>query len=260
MIPLVGVVHLAALPGSPRNRLRISEIVERAVADARSYQNGGATGLIIENFGDVPYAKDTVEPHVIAAVTLTVQAVLATVDLPVGINLLRNDARAALGIAAVAGASFIRVNVHIGATVTDQGIIEGQADRTLRYRQLLGTQTEIWADVHVKHGAPLGNISLEDAAEDAVYRGLANAVIVTGTGTGKQTDPGDVTRLRRRLPDVKILVGSGVSPDSIPLLLPAATGFIVGTWAKERGEVQRPVDPRRVARLVEAIQAAELRS
>lgn len=257
-IPLIGVVHLAALPGMPRNRLRFSEIIERAVADALSYQRGGASGLIVENFGDVPYAKHRVEPHVVAAVTLAVEAVMAAVDIPTGINLLRNDVLGAIGIAAVTGAPFIRANVHTGATITDQGIIEGRADRALRYRQVLGTSTEIWADVHVKHGAPLGDIALDDAADDAIHRGLADAVIVTGPGTGRQTDPADLNRVRQRLPAAKILVGSGVSPAAISQLLPAASGFIVGTWAKELGDVQRPVDPQRVARLIEAIRAFDV--
>ncbi len=257
MIQLIGVVHLAALPGSPRNSVPFDRVVERAVSDARRYRDGGASAVIVENFGDVPYSKDRVEPHVIAATALAVDRVMSSVDIPVGINLLRNDARAALGVAAITGASFIRVNVHTGTMVTDQGIIEGQADQTLRYRQLLGSTTEIWADIHVKHAALLGDATIEDSAEDAIYRGLADAVIVTGTGTGKETDPSDVARVRKRLPDARMLVGSGVNPESIAQLLPAASGFIVGTWVKEHGDVHLPVDSSRVARLVDAIRAAE---
>jgi membrane complex biogenesis BtpA family protein len=257
--PLIGVVHLVALPGSPQHCLLLTDIIDLAVADARSYRDGGASGLIIENFGDVPYAKNRVQPQVVAAMTLAVDRVMREVDLPIGINVLRNDARTALGIAAVTGAAFIRVNVHIGATVTDQGLIEGQADQTLRYRALLGTHTEIWADVHVKHGAPLCDMSIEDAAEDTVYRGLADAIIVSGAGTGKETDPEHLARVHQRLPGVTIFVGSGTSPESIAKLMPEASGFIVGTWAKQEGDVRRPVDPRRVARLVEAIRAAATR-
>lgn len=259
MIPLVGVVHLAPLPGSPRTTLPLTEIVDRAVADAQAYRDGGATAVIVENFGDAPYFKEAVEPHVVASITLAVERIKVVIDLPVGINVLRNDARAALGIASVTGASFVRVNVHTGVMVTDQGIIEGKADQTLRYRQLLGANTEIWADVHVKHGTPLGDTPIESAAEDAVERGLADALIVTGIGTGKETDPSDVQRVRRQLPNAKIFVGSGVSPDSIARLLPAASGFIVGTWAKELGDVRRPVDVSRVQQLVEAIGTTESR-
>ncbi len=254
--PLVGVVHLAALPGSPLNTLRFEQIRERALADAASYELGGTAALILENFGDVPYAKGSVAPHVVAAITTIVDRLKSLTNLPIGVNLLRNDARAALGVAAATGAQFIRVNVHTGAMVTDQGIIEGEAHQTLRYRQFLGATTEIWADVHVKHGAPLGSETIKQAAEDAVLRGLADAVIVSGSGTGHATDPRDVRRVRAQLPETRIFIGSGVSPETIPTLYPFASGFIVGTWAKEDGDVRRPVDPQRVARLIEAIRIA----
>ncbi|MDI3340829.1 MAG: BtpA/SgcQ family protein [Sphaerobacter sp.] len=250
---LIGVVHLAPLPGSPRAADSLGEIIRRAVQDARAYYEGGADAVIVENFGDAPFFADRVEPHTIAAMTLAARAVIAAVPLPVGINVLRNDAAAALGIAAMTGAAFIRVNIHTGVMVTDQGIIEGRAAETLRYRRTLGAQVEIWADVLVKHGVPLGPQAIEDAARDAVERGLADAVIVTGSATGLATDPTDVVRVRRVLPETPVYVGSGASPETIPAFLPAASGVIVGTWAKRDGEVHRPVDPARVERLARAL-------
>ncbi len=232
----------------------MTEVIDRAVADATSYAEGGASSVIVENFGDVPYARARVEPDVVSAMTLAVDRVMAAIDLPVGINVLRNDAHAALAIAAITEAAFVRVNVHTGVIATDQGIIEGNAHETVRYRRSLGMNTPIWADVHVKHGAPLGDVSIEDAAEDAIYRGLADAVIITGTGTGKAADPTDLNRVRRRLPDANILVGSGVSPENLPSLS-AASGFIVGTWVKHDGDVRNLVDPRRVEALVESIRS-----
>lgn len=252
-LPLVGVVHLAPLPGAPRNRLGIEAIIERALRDARAYQEGGASGLIVENFGDAPFFKETVEPHTIAAMTRAVREIAGAVSLPIGVNVLRNDALAALGIAAMSGGHFVRVNVHTGVMATDQGIIEGRAERTLRYRRALGTEVAIWADVLVKHGVPVGEQTLEDAALDAVERGLADAVIVSGRATGQPTDPADVQRVRAVLPETPIYIGSGVTPETIHAMRPAATGFIVGTWAKVGGRVESPVDPERVRRLVEAI-------
>lgn len=250
---LVGVVHLAPLPGTPRAALSVDEIIERAVGDARAYHEGGADALIVENFGDAPFFPERVEPHTVAAMTLAVRAVAAQVPLPVGVNVLRNDAAAALGIAAVAGGAFIRVNIHTGVIATDQGIIEGRAAETMRYRSLLGTAVQVWADVLVKHGVPLGPQTIEEAALDAVERGLADAVIVTGVATGRSADPEEVARVRRVLPDTPIYVGSGVAPETIPAFIPAATGVIVGTWAKRDGRVHNPVDPDRVAQLARAL-------
>lgn len=251
-VPVIGVVHLAPLPGAPRNRLSLSEIIEHALHDARAYQSGGASALIVENFGDAPFFKERVPAHTVAAMTVAAREIVTAMPLPLGINVLRNDAAAALGVAAAVGASFIRVNVHSGVMVTDQGIIEGQADETLRLRRQLGADVEIWADALVKHGVPLGEQSLEDAGLDAVERGLADALIITGPGTGRPADPNQLVRLRRVLPSVPLYVGSGATPESIPDFLPYASGFIVGTWAKAGGRIANPVDPERVRKLVEA--------
>ncbi|MBX6341896.1 MAG: BtpA/SgcQ family protein, partial [Thermomicrobiaceae bacterium] len=174
---IIGVIHLAPLPGAPRNQSTISEIIEAALRDALAYQQGGARGLIVENYGDVPFAKDHVEPHTVAAMTLAVRTIVSAAStVRVGVNVLRNDALAAIAIAAIGGASFIRVNVHTGVMVTDQGIIEGRAYETLRYRRLLDQSLQIWADVMVKHATPLDGPTLEEAALDTVRRGLADAV------------------------------------------------------------------------------------
>lgn len=253
---LVGVVHLLPLPGSPRATRDVARIRERARRDAEAYREGGAHALIIENFGDAPFRKDGVEPHVIALMALVVEEIRESTGLPVGVNVLRNDARAALGIAVATGASFMRVNVHVGAMVTDQGIIEGRADETLRYRALLQSETEIWADVLVKHAVPLAPLALEDTAEETVQRGLADALIVTGPMTGRAPDLAELSRVRERLPTTPVFVGSGVTADNVARYIHAARGAIVGTWAKVEGKIENPVDPARVQRLCQAITRA----
>lgn len=257
---LIGVVHLQPLPGSPRSTLSLNQIIEHALRDADAYRQGGAHGLIVENFGDVPFSKHAVQPHVVSAMTLAVAAIAAATDLPIGVNVLRNDAEAAVGIAAMTGAAFVRVNIHTGVMVTDQGVIEGTPDRTMRYRRQLDAPVEVWADLLVKHGVPLGEQQIEEAAEDAVVRGLADSVIVTGTATGKPVRLSDLERVRTVLPGTPVYLGSGVSPAVIHEAIAHASGFIVGTWAKAEGYVWNPVDPDRVKRLVTAIdQAVEAR-
>jgi membrane complex biogenesis BtpA family protein len=250
---VVGVVHLLPLPGAPRWGGEMSQVLDNAVADARAMEDGGVNGLIVENFGDAPFCKDRVEAHTVSAMTLAVAAVRAAVSIPVGINVLRNDSRSALAIAAVTGASFIRVNVHTGAMLTDQGLIEGQAYETIRYRKELGVEIKILADVLVKHAVPLGDQALEQAAKDTVYRGLADALIVTGSGTGEPTAREDVLRTKEAVPDYPVLVGSGVHEGNVVEVLSLANGVIVGTSLKEDGIVTNPVDQARVASLVAAV-------
>src|ERR1039457_5404310 len=160
----IGVVHLRPLPGSPRWRGDVESVIEFAVKDACAYERGGADALFIENFGDVPFTKGSVAPEAIAAMAAAGRAIRQAVKVPIGFNVLRNDARAALALCAVCGGAFVRINVHTGAMLTDQGLIEGNAYDTLRYRQRVCPKTQIFADVHVKHAVPLGNLTIADAA------------------------------------------------------------------------------------------------
>ncbi len=251
---LIGVIHLRPLPGSPRWDGDFGSVVASARLDAAAYREGGADAVILENFGDVPFRKGTVAPVTIAALSAAAVAVRDDLrGLPLGFNVLRNDAATGLALCAVHGGSFIRVNVHTGAMVTDQGIVEGAAHETLRQRAALCPQTRIFADVHVKHGRPLADFSIEETARDTVERGLADALIVTGVSTGRSADPSDLSRVRRACPDATILLGSGVSVDTLEPYLKLANGFIVGTSLKRDGLVSNPVDASRVAALRAAL-------
>ena len=250
---LIGVVHLQPLPGAPRWRGDMESVIKFAVNDARAYERGGAHAVFIENFGDVPFTKGSIAPETLAAMAAAGRAIRQTVDLPIGFNVLRNDARAALALCAVCDGAFIRVNVHTGAMLTDQGLIEGNAYETLRYRHRVCPGAQIFADVHVKHAVPLGNWSIEDAARDTVERGLADALIVSGAGTGLQADLADVERVRRTAPTTRILLGSGTTLANVRDFLPAADGFIVGSSLKLGGKLSNPIDPKRVAALARAI-------
>ena len=254
---VLGMVHLMPLPGSPRWAGEMTEVVQRAVADAQALEAGGIDALIVENFGDAPFCKGRVDAVTVSAMTLAVEAVRDAVEIPVGINVLRNDSRSALAIACVTGASFVRVNVHTGVMVTDQGIIEGTASETMRYRRELGVEVKVLADVLVKHATPLGEQSIEQAARDTAYRGLADALIVTGSGTGEPTAVEDLERTKEAVPEVPVLVGSGVDEDNVATLLSAADGVIVGTSFKQDGVTTNPVDEKGVARLMSV--ARELR-
>ncbi len=251
---LIGVIHLQPLLGSPGWRGDLESVIKSAVADARAYERGGAAALILENFGDVPFTKGCVGPETIAAMAAAGRAVRKSVKLPIGFNVLRNDPCAALALCAACQGSFIRVNVHTGAMLTDQGLIEGNAFETLRYRQQISPGALIFADVHVKHAVPLGNWTLEDAARDTLERGLADGLIISGTGTGQATDLEDVERVRATRPTARILLGSGVTLANVRDYLPLADSFIVGTSMKVGGKLSNRVDSTRVEALARVIE------
>ena len=165
---LIGMVHLLPLPGSPRWAGSMGEVVEGALEDARALEAGGFDALLVENYGDVPFTPGRVDAATVAAVTAVISEIRRSVRLPVGVNVLKNDSQSGLAIAAATGARFIRVNVHVGAVVGDQGIIQSDAYNTLRYRRLLGADVKIFADVQAKHGVPLAPVELEQEARDCV--------------------------------------------------------------------------------------------
>jgi membrane complex biogenesis BtpA family protein len=209
---------------------------------------------MIENFGDVPFYPQRVPAHVVAQMTSLAQIIRQRFDLPLGINVLRNDGRSALAIAHAVGADFIRVNILCGARVTDQGIIEGIAHDLLRDRATLGAQNiKILADVDVKHSAPLAEREIRDEVEDTIHRGLADAVIVSGAGTGKPTDPQHVRAVKDAAGDVPVLVGSGAEVGTVSRLLLHCDGMIVGSSLKQSGVATNPVDIQRVRALMRAV-------
>ena len=210
---LVGMVHLLPLPGAPRFAGSMDQVIESAVSDARALQSAGFPGLLVENFGDAPFRGDRVDPETVAAMALAIDAVRGETSLPAGVNVLRNDALAALGIAAATGAGFIRVNVLTGVMYTDQGPLVGKASELLRRRSDLAPQVEIWADVLVKHATPPHGLTADQAARDTVERGLADAVIVSGSGTGEEPDLAQAAAIAAAVPKgTRIVVGSGATP------------------------------------------------
>jgi membrane complex biogenesis BtpA family protein len=250
---LLGVVHLLPLPGSPRFTGR-TEVVERALADARAIVEGGLDGCIVENFGDAPFFRDSVPPTTIAemtALTERIRAALGPAPL-LGVNVLRNDARAALAVAAATGADLVRVNVHTGVMLTDQGSIEGRAHETLRDRAAIEAGVAILADVAVKHATVPPGFDLEQSAKDTAYRGLADALIVTGAGTGAAVEPERLARVRASVPDRPLFVGSGARPDTVAALLGLADGVIVGSSIERDGRAGEPVELERVRAFVRA--------
>jgi membrane complex biogenesis BtpA family protein len=251
-LPVIGMLHLLPLPGAPHFTGDRAIIRERLLADAEALVSGGVDGLMMENFGDAPFLPGALPPHVIADMTALAGAVSDRFDLPLGINCLRNDALAALAVAHAIGGAYIRVNVLCGARVTDQGVIEGPADRLLRERARLDAGAiRIVADVDVKHSAPLGAPRpLVDEVADLVERGGADAVVVSGSGTGQPTDRGQLDTVRGAAGSAPVWVGSGVDADGIAALVGRCDGVIVGSSLKHGGDPRAAVDPARVRELV----------
>jgi uncharacterized protein len=250
--PIIGVVHLLPLPGSPRWGGSLQAVLARAEQEATALATGGVDGLMVENFQDAPFTSGPVDPAVVSAMSLAVRRIQHLVKLPVGVNVLRNDGHSALAIAACTGAQFIRVNVLTGVMVTDQGVIEGQAYDLLRYRRHLGCEVRILADVWVKHASPLAPTTLLQHAQETVERGLADGLIISGSMTGHPPNGSDLQLIHKL--DVPVFIGSGATHENIGQLLPWCDGVIVASSLKRNGQLNQTIDPIRVQRFVEQVQ------
>ena len=254
-IPVIGMVHLRPLPGSPRWEGDIGAVETAALQDADALAEAGVPWLMVENFHDVPFHRDRAPAETVAAMGRIVSALRrAFPDTALGVNMLRNDAYGALAVAAAATADMIRVNVLSGAVVTDQGLIQGDAARVMRDRRRLCPDTAVLADLRVKHGAPLAPRTLAEEAGDLRLRALADGIIISGSGTGREADPGQAARLREILPDCPILVGSGMNTGNIRDFAPHVDGYIVGSSLQEPGPSGWPaIDKRKAKRFVDAV-------
>jgi membrane complex biogenesis BtpA family protein len=247
--PLIGNVHCAPLPGTPRYKGEpMAAIVERAIQDAQAYATGGMDGLLIENHGDIPFLPPgEIGPEIIAAMSVVVQAVAGAVDLPYGLDLLANGAIGALAIAKATDARFIRVNQWVNAYVANEGLVQGESGRALRYRRMIGAENvAIFADVHVKHGAHaiVGDRGVAELARDTEFYD-ADVAIATGNRTGDSV-PVEEIRSVRNGTSLPVIAGSGLARENAVPLLADLDGAIIGSSLKYDGVWWNQVDPARV--------------
>ncbi len=224
---LLGMIHMPALPSAPASELRLDELIEFALSEAAKLEASGLDGAIVENVGDAPFFRGRVPPATVAAMAIVVTEVKRATGMRVGVNVLRNDCEAALSIAHVAGADFIRCNVVIGAYVTDQGIVQGCAAELARLRRSLGADPLVLGDVHVKHAAPLYDVPIEDAARDLAERGGVDAVIVSGARSPVPPSAETLAAVKAAV-ELPVLVGSGVGLENARQLYERSDGLLLG--------------------------------
>jgi len=250
--PLIACIHLMPLPGSPCYAGSMREVYDTALAEAAIFARYAVDGLMVENFRDVPFYPHALPAESIAALTAVTREIVRVAQVPVGVNALRNDAQAAMAIATATEADFIRVNVHMGTVVSDQGLLAGASHATLRLRAALRSRVLIFADAGVKHATPLADRGLATETRDLTERGLADAIIVSGDYTGAPTSPEDIAIVRQHT-TLPILVGYGATPDNLPHLYTQVDGLIVGSYFKEEGKAENLVEEARVKKFADVL-------
>jgi uncharacterized protein len=254
--PVIGVIHLPPLPGSPRYSGELmAKIYAAGARDARTLAEGGIDGIIVENASDLPFSRpEDIGPETVAALTAACLEIRAAVDIPIGVTCVANGVMPALAVAKAAGAQWVRANQWVNAYVANEGFLDGPAPKAMRYRRAIdANDVRIFADVHVKFGAHAitADRSIDEQARDAEWFD-ADVLIATGTRTGSPTQPGEVQQVRAGT-TLPVIVGSGLDPDQVPALFSVADGAIIGQWLKHDGQWWNSVDPDRVERLMKAV-------
>ena len=250
--PVLGGMLLPPLLGAPRNSTTVQEAVEIVVEEALAFEAAGVHGLTLENVGDNPFVRDVAADETVAALAIIAYEVKKAVSIPIGINVMRNSWKAAMAIAAAVEAQFVRINVLGDVLATDQGLIEGCAAELLRYRKFLGAENiKIFGDVDCKHAGPLTQRPLEVLARDTAYRQMADVILVTGVDSDTPPDLQHIERIKAAVPDVPVVIASGMSDESIDLVK-ACDGTTIGTFA--RGwNIDGPIDQARVRSFVNGV-------
>jgi membrane complex biogenesis BtpA family protein len=256
---VIGVIHSLPLPGSPHyDGEPVTRIYDFAAAEALRYREGGVDGLIVENHGDIPFAKpDELGPETAACMAVMAERVRRESGLPIGINVLANGAVQGIAVAKAAGAVFVRVNQWTNAYVANEGLMDGKAGAASRYRSWLRAKDiAIFADVHVKHGAHaiVADRTLAELTRDAEFFD-ADAVIVTGQRTGDSANAEELAAVAKatKLPT---MVGSGVTPDNVTSIFKHADAVIVASYLKHEGGWWNAVDPKRLATFMAVVNKA----
>src|SRR5687767_3306189 len=254
--PVIGVIHVGALPGTPRSSQTVADLVTSAKHEAKLYSDCGVDGVIVENMHDVPYLRGEVGPEIVAAMTAIGVEVKAACGLPVGVQILAGANIEAMAVAHAAGLDFIRAEGYAYAHVADEGLIQASAAKLLRYRRMIGaTNVQVWADVKKKHAAHAitADVSLGETAETVEFMG-ADCVIVTGSATGKPPTLADVEEAKSHC-GLPVFLGSGITETNIAEFYERADGFIIGSAFKVDGLWSNTIDPARVDRVMNALNA-----
>ncbi|NLB90413.1 MAG: BtpA/SgcQ family protein [Clostridiales bacterium] len=256
--PIIGMVHLRPLPGSPRyspTHMGMKEIIAIAKEEAKIFEDAGVDGVQVENMWDIPYllGKD-IGPETTAALAVGVYEVSQSVSIPVGAECHMNGADIALAAAVAGGAKWIRIFEWCNAFISQSGYVESVGGKIARMRTALqADDIACFCDVNVKHGSHfiIHDRSVEEQAMDVEAQD-GDAVIVTGFDTGEPPSADRIIKCKEHI-SLPVLLGSGTTHENVAELLLHADGAIVGSYFKKNGNWKNTVDSDRVRLFMKSV-------
>ena len=252
--PIIGMIHVDALPGTPKYNGSVKSIIEKAISEALLYQSLGVPALMIENMHDVPYLNRNVDPEITTLMSIILYEIKRSIDLPLGIQILAGANKEAIASANSAGAEFIRAEGFVFAHVADEGIFSSDAGELLRYRKEIGAENIlVFTDIKKKHSSHsiTADTDILETAKAAEFF-LSDGVIITGSSTGKEPSLVEIRSVKNNV-GVPVLAGSGITAENIKVYLEYCDALIIGSYFKEEGKWDNPIDPDRVKMLLSKV-------
>ncbi len=251
---VIGMIHVHALPGTPKYRGKFGDVIDKAIEEALIYRSGGVDAIILENMHDVPYLNRTAGPEITAAMGIIGYELRMKTGLPCGMQILAGANKEALAASNAAGLNFIRAEGFVFSHIADEGLMNSDAGELLRYRKQIDAENiMIFTDIKKKHSSHqlTADVTLVETAEAAEFF-LSDGLIITGSKTGSAADPEEVNRVKEKV-KVPVLIGSGITIDNIEKYILSADAFIIGSYFKKKGMWSNELDKTKIQNFMKKI-------
>jgi len=251
---VTGMIHLQALPGTPKYKDNNTQIIDKALEEARIYKEAGIDSLMIENMHDVPYQKNDVGHEISSLMAIIAYQIKKETGLPLGVQILAGANKVAMAVAFNSGADFIRAEGFVFGHLADEGYIDSNAAELLRYRKHIGADDiAVFTDIKKKHSshALTQDLDITEIAHAAEFF-LSDGLIVTGMHTGLSADLEEIESVKKAT-QLPVWVGSGITLENAEKYLQMADGLIVGSYFKKDNYWENEVDIEKVRKFMEEI-------
>jgi membrane complex biogenesis BtpA family protein len=252
--PVIGMIHVAALPGTPKYAGDVNPIIEKAKNEAALYNSLGVQMLMIENMHDTPYLNRNVGPEVTALMSIILYELRSNFELPIGIQILAGANKDAVAAAYSSGAQFIRAEGFVFSHVADEGLFNSDAGELLRYRKSIGAEDVlIFTDIKKKHSSHsiTADTDIVETAKAAEFF-MSDGVIITGGSTGKEPSLEEIRQVKYSV-NIPVLAGSGITANNVKDYMEHCDALIIGSYFKEDGKWYNAIDAKRVEQLMHNI-------
>jgi len=252
--PVIGMIHVDALPGTPNYKGSVKNIIEKAIAEAKGYLSAGIDSIAIENMHDVPYLNKSAGSEITSLMSIIGYEVKNKTSLPVGIQILAGANKQALSAAHSAGLDFIRAEGFVYSHIADEGIMDADAAELLRFRKSIGAENIlIFTDIKKKHSshAITSDLTIESTANAAEFF-LSDGLIITGAETGKEAEVEEIKSVRK-VTKLPVIVGSGINNENVERYFPFSDAMIIGSYFKNNNNWKNTIDTLSVKSFMQKI-------